>query len=74
MCAGCWSLVKPATQQEVYRTVGLRTRKIGPTWAPWWRAQAQACAEVARHHGQPNERRLQHALDFAERVLAAKPG
>lgn len=51
-CRGCWALVKPETQAEVYRTVKLRDMgSIDETWAPWWRAQAQAIYEVAIAQG-----------------------
>lgn len=48
MCRTCWAKVSPATQAEVYRTVKLRDmRSVDASWAPWWRAQAQAIYEVA---------------------------
>ena len=51
MCYQCWQTVSAATQAEVYRTVGLRGKRTDRTWAPWWRAQAQACAEAAAAAG-----------------------
>lgn len=48
MCRGCWAMVSPETQAEVYRTVKLRDRRsVDATWAPWWRASHQAIYEVA---------------------------
>lgn len=51
MCGPCWSLVKPETQAEVYRTVVLRSPSVDASWAPWWRAQAHAIAENATARG-----------------------
>ncbi len=49
MCPGCWAMVSPETQREVYRTVKLRDMSgCDHTWAPWWRAAHTAMAEVAR--------------------------
>lgn len=50
-CRPCWALVSPTTQAEVYRTVKLRGRAVDETWAPWWRAQAQAGYENAIARG-----------------------
>ena len=47
MCKACWRQVSYATQQEVYFTVNKRGPHCDRTWAPWWRAQAKAIAEVA---------------------------
>jgi len=47
MCRVCWGKVPPSLQAEVYRTVKLRGHGCDETWAPWWRAQAQAIAHVA---------------------------
>jgi hypothetical protein len=51
MCRPCWALVTPATAREVYATVGKRGPRVDATWAPWWRAQAQATVENARARG-----------------------
>ncbi len=47
MCRKHWRMVPRETQDEVYRTVGLRGSSIDASWAPWWRAQARAIANVA---------------------------
>lgn len=47
MCGPCWALVPTVLQREVYRTVKLRGPVADATWAPWWRAQANAIARVA---------------------------
>jgi len=51
MCPGCWRLVSLPVQTSVYATVGLRGTRVDATWAPWWRAQSAAMAEVAAHRG-----------------------
>jgi hypothetical protein len=48
MCSKCWALVPRLLQDEVYRTVKLRGKAIDESWAPWWRAQAQAIDAAAR--------------------------
>ena len=53
MCLRCWRHVERATQLAVHRTVKLRGPKVDATWAPWWRAQAIARAEVAKATGVP---------------------
>lgn len=71
MCARCWRLVQPATQAEVYRTVVLRGPRVDATWAPWWRAQSAACAEVAAHRGaSPDavERQRNKDAEFAKKL------
>jgi hypothetical protein len=48
MCVRHWKAVPPALQAEVYRTFGLRARRvIDATWAPWWRASHRAIHAVA---------------------------
>lgn len=73
MCKPCWSKVPRPLQDEVYRTVALRRRHVDASWAPWWRAQAQAIAHVA-FLVEPNEARrdayLNHALEFADKLEA----
>jgi len=46
MCPSCWDKVPRTIQAEVYNTVKLRRPTIDGSWAPWWRAQARAIAEV----------------------------
>jgi hypothetical protein len=70
MCRGCWAQVPRDLQDEVYRTVGLRTKdSVNKTWAPWWRAQAKAIAHVAMLK-EPNEAKrdayLARELSFAD--------
>lgn len=75
MCPRCWALVAPEHQREVYRTVGLRGARIDGSWAPWWRAQAQACADVALAKGADPDRvaaKVAHDNAFADR-LEKKP-
>ena len=77
-CATHWRMVSPETQREVYRTVKLRVKRgCDHTWAPWWRAQAQAEFEVAEALGTVDtvaERRLTRALAFADKLEASAPG
>lgn len=47
MCSTHWARVPREMQVEVYRTVRLRDKTVNATWAPWWRAQAEAIAHVA---------------------------
>lgn len=68
-------MVPKDTQTEVYRTVKLRGRSVDATWAPWWRAQATAIAEVLRqqHADKPDtlanvERLLEREMQFAQRL------
>jgi hypothetical protein len=56
MCRAHWAQVEPATQREVYATVGKRGRCVDASWAPWWRAAHTAIAEVARAEGRDPER------------------
>lgn len=44
---GVVRIVKVQLTREVYRTVRLRDKTVNATWAPWWRAQAEAIAHVA---------------------------
>lgn len=78
MCGPCWSKVPRDIQQEVYRTVELRSPDhIDATWAPWWRAQAKATAHVA-HLREPNEPRrdlyLKRELAFADKLESKARG
>ncbi|KKN71022.1 hypothetical protein LCGC14_0424390 [marine sediment metagenome] len=62
-------MVSPDVQKLVYATVGIRGQYVDQTWAPWWRAQARAIAEVAHKECPDDERRdyyLEKAMDFAE--------
>jgi len=48
LCPACWAHVPGVLQREVHRTVKLRGTTRDHTWAPWWRAQAQARYESYR--------------------------
>ena len=73
-CRGCWALVSPETQAEVYRTVRLRGPDCDHTWAAWWRASHQAIHEIAVAKGQAStpeekakgERWLAHQMKIAD--------
>jgi hypothetical protein len=56
MCKKHWAQVPKPLQDEVNRTVKLRSTLIGKTWAPWWRAQAAAIAYVAALEGRMDSR------------------
>ena len=48
-CRQHWAMVPPDIQREVYATVRQRDMSgVDETWAPWWRAQAQATVAVLR--------------------------
>jgi len=68
-------MVSPANRNEVYRTVVMRGEHVDKTWAPWWRAQAQAIAEVALQE-EPNkkahDRYLNKELKFADSLEKKK--
>ena len=74
MCPSCWALVTPQHQAEVYRTVDLRGPRVDASWAPWWRAQANACADVALAKGSDPEavRRLVEKDEAFARKLEEK--
>lgn len=79
MCRRCWSFVPADVQREVYRTVRLRGPAVDHTWAPWWRAQSDACRIAAEKLGVlPAERIAKLAakdVAFADQIeaRAAKP-
>lgn len=69
MCRPCWDRVPKDVQQEVYRTVGLRGSRVDATWAPWWKAQTEACAAAAPGNGVSKECidfEVKKGLDFAK--------
>ena len=70
MCRGCWSKVPRAIQDDVYRTVKLRGPQCDKTWAPWWRAQAQATHHVAmlKDPSPKGQAWLMRELAFADRL------
>ena len=69
MCRPCWSKVPADLAAEVYATVGLRGPHCDETWAPWWRAQARAVAQVA-HLRAPNEARRDAYIAKADAFAA----
>lgn len=46
-CKPHWAMVPAELAREVYATVGKRGPRVDATWAPWWKAQAQAAATLA---------------------------
>ena len=83
MCRGCWGLVSPETQREVYRTVKLRGPDCDHTWAAWWRASHRAMYEVALAQGLDGKsngpdttfsalRWLQHQMKIADELEAER--
>lgn len=73
MCWPHWRMVPKPLADEVYRTVALRGSDCDATWAPWWRAQANAIAAVGRQV-YPNdtsvERWLKRELAIADQLEA----
>lgn len=69
-CSVHWSMVPPTTQREVYRTVKLRGPYVDASWAPWWRAQAEATDVVLERLGRPEPWLLEKATAFADRLEA----
>lgn len=58
-CAPHWRLVPSSLQQEVYATVRKRNKgSVDASWAPWWRAQADATAAVLRRLHPGEEERI----------------
>ena len=52
MCTPHWRQVPAKLAARVFSTVRKRDKDvIDATWAPWWRAQAEAIAAVARAEG-----------------------
>lgn len=67
-CRGHWAMVPPSIQREVYRTVKLRGPSVDASWAPWWRAQAQATDVVLTKLGAPEPWLLEKAEAFASKL------
>jgi hypothetical protein len=58
-CAPHWRLVPKAIQAEVYATVRKRNKgSVDASWAPWWRAQADATVAVLRILHPDDEERI----------------
>jgi hypothetical protein len=59
-------MVPSDLQNEVYRTVKQRGEYVDATWAPWWRAQAEATRVVLEqlYPDDPKVDRL-HAREIA---------
>lgn len=55
LCRAHWFMVPRDLQFEVYDTVDRRGELIDASWAPWWRAQAEAIAAVLRAEGRADE-------------------
>jgi len=45
-CAKHWAMVPDDQQALVYETLKTRGARVDETWAPWWRAQAEATRTV----------------------------
>lgn len=76
MCAAHWRMVPKSLQDEVYRTVRLRGKRIDHTWAQWWKAQANAIYHVAMIDNPAwpkHDKWLAHELNFSETLKAMKP-
>lgn len=76
-CKACWRRCPSDLLAEVKRAVKLRGEgEPDASWAPWWRAQAEACAAIARVNPPivnfDIDLWLQHELDFAEELAAEK--
>lgn len=76
-CAHHWRLVSPALRRKVMATSKQRGERIDATWAPWWKAQATAKAQVLRKiHGDEDrewiDNQLRAALQVAERLEKRK--
>jgi hypothetical protein len=70
-CPAHWKMVPKEMQDEVYRTVGMRGKLIDETWAPWWRAQANAIHAIMVAEGRDKERCdnwLVHEFAVADRM------
>lgn len=67
-------MVPPEVQIEVCRTVKLRSKdSVDATWAPWWRAQAQAIAHVAfatEPNAEARDKFLLREMKFADELEA----
>lgn len=69
-CIKHWGMVPAELKREVIRTAGQRGAKRDASWAPWWRAQAQAVAAVQLQvdpHAEISAK-LDHAMRFAARL------
>lgn len=75
MCYPHWKLVPKPLADEVYRTVRMRGKSCDATWAPWWRAQAEAIASVGRQVYPSDEsvdRWLARELNIAAKLEAMR--
>ena len=71
-CPEHWGMVPKDIQREVYRTVSLRDLgSINATWAPWWRAQAEATFAVLLELGADCPKHLDKDLAFANQLESA---
>lgn len=73
-CASHWALVPRKIQSKVYATVKKRGKFIDASWAPWWRAQAEATAAVLLKTRPDAEAQivkwLAHEMDVAAKMEA----
>ncbi len=58
-------MVPGDVKREVYDTVSWRGRTVDKSWAPWWRAQAEAEAAVLRKTCPQLEERIARRLTKA---------
>lgn len=76
-CRAHWSMVPADLKDEVYRTVRMRGRNVDKTWAPWWRAQAEAEAALLRKLVPQDEARIAFRLAkahrFADEIEGRRP-
>lgn len=73
-CASHWAMVPRSIQTRVYATVKKRGKHVDASWAPWWRAQAEATAAVLRKTRPEAEAQiakwLAHEMDVAAKMEA----
>ena len=73
-CGPHWAMVPRAVQSKIYATVKKRGWYVDASWAPWWRAQAEATVAVLRKVRPSDEaqiaRWLAHEMDVADKMEA----
>lgn len=74
-CGPHWRMVPLSMQAEVYRTLSMRGKLIDSSWAPWWRAQANAIHAIMVAEGRDKAacdrwlaRELETAVKLEERA------
>lgn len=70
LCPSCWEKVPAKIADRVRETSDSRNPlRVDKTWAPWWRAQAEAIAVLDRlTNVEAAELRLKKELDFADMI------